>query len=487
MTWTGDRHRNRKKQALQQRSGQALVFLLVILVILTLVVLWNLDISRVLFVKSITQNAGDSAALAAARWQGIFLNLVGDMNLLQAVNLSSGDHETAAAITNLQARLCFVGPMVAFMAAQQAAKNNRVYVNEEFTEFLKERSNKARGYDKEFGDDHELLFPPPYTNCWNEYGLMLDTIAENGVAASPENARFYDDTTGGGHFLLMIEFYEAIAGRIWCWFYRDAGSLLEDYRNFQPCWWPDLPRIVQRPCENSEIYGLGLRSFATRFSTLVDFTMAAKMADNRHLSPPLTTNGLDTPCIWYAYDMESWSEWSAISGSGEEAFPAIGPVKQQYNYAGADAAAGIDAPIGLLTPGSHGSTRETNVAWTAAAKPFGSLNEFDVPTLAGIVLPAFHKVRLIPLDTSSTPYGGAFNIPWRTHIAEHLPDYMRDGPCTTNGCWYCRQLATWEYWKDEDNRDFRQVGIDWLSTNSYLCTLPSYGGHHRGGGTRRGH
>lgn len=473
MTWTGSRAR--------RRTGQALVFLMVVVVILAFIVLWNYDIHRILHVKFLTQNAGDSAAVAAARWQGIFLNLAGDLNLMQAASLSAGDAATADSISNLQARLCFVGPMVAFMAAQQAAKNNGAYANDEFTEYLREHAAEVRNnYPRTIGDDGELLFPEPYPGCWDEYAAMLEAIADNGVAAGPDNAQFYMDATGG-HYLLMLDFYEAIAGRNWCWFFRDAPGLLEDYRNFQPCWWPGLPPITHREYINSEIFGLSLRRLQARFTAAVDVDSADALAAERGFLTPITTNGLNRRMTWYAYDTERWSEWTAIDSTGPDAFPVVGPVKPQYNYAGADAAIRVESTANRLTPGAGGATRQDTAVWSAAAKPFGYLNEEDLPTSCSLVLPAFHSVRMIPVDTSSAPYGGGYNIAWRRHLAEHLPGYMRDGPPASSDCWYCRQLITWE------QESFRQEGIDWLEENSGRCTLPSYGGPHRGGGTRRGH
>ena len=35
---------------------------------------------------------------------------------------------------------------------------------------------------------------------------------------------------------LQIDFYNAIAGMDWCWFYNNDPTLLEDYRSFFPCW-----------------------------------------------------------------------------------------------------------------------------------------------------------------------------------------------------------------------------------------------------------
>jgi len=263
-----------------------MIFLIMVLVILVFIVLWNFDLHKILHVKSITQNAGDAAALVAARWQGITLNLIGDLNIMQALALGSGATETASSITNIQARLCYVGPMIALMAAQQAAKNNGIYPNDGFTERLLEHARMVRyDYPSRTGPDGEMLFPEPYPGCWEEYADMLELIANDGVAAGPDNARYYGDYVGG-HYLLMIDFYEAIAGRNWCWFWHhndeyepqllDLDSDGEAYANFHD--WPDLPEIPHMEPVNSEIFGLGLSKITTTLSSLTDFDTISSAA-----------------------------------------------------------------------------------------------------------------------------------------------------------------------------------------------------------------
>jgi len=466
-----------KKKSCQK--GQALIFALVVIVCLAFIVLWNYDLHKILRVKIMSQNAGDAAALAAARWQAIFLNLAGDLNIMQAIALDSGDIETLSTISNLQARLCFVGPMIAFMASQQAAKNNGAYINEEFTRYLLDHANEVRNnYSRTFGSNGEQLFVEPYEGCWREYAEMLETIADNGIAAGPDNAQFYTDYSGG-HYLLMPDFYDAVAGKIWCWFYNNALELLENYRNFQPCWWSPLPEITRKVRINSEIFSLCLDKLECKFPSSY-FTELVDAASSRNFSAVPSTNFLKETTVWYIYDPEKWTEWESINPNGLNAFPAIGPVKPQYNYTGADAATRVEAISKRLFSSGNQNIEDT-IVWTAAAKAFGCLEGNLPPTACPVVLPVFHNVRLIPIDTSSAPYGGGYNIAWRKHIAEHLPEYMINGPPTTTDCWYCQQLIQWE------DESFRQSGIDWLKENSHLCTLPSYGGGRRGGGTRRGH
>jgi Flp pilus assembly protein TadG len=475
-------HREKRRKA-----GQALVFFLGVLVILVFVVLWNFDLHKILSVKATTQNAGDAAALAAARWQAISLNLMGDLNIMHAVALTSGDSDTASSITNIQARLCFTGPMTAFMASQQAAQNNGIYPNASFDELLKNHADAVRNdYTSRTRPDGTMLFPEPYAGCWREYADMLDLIAAEGVAAGPDNAVFYTDVAGN-YILLRKDFYDAIAGKIWCWFFLNAPDLLDNYHNFFPCWWPALPDPAHRDYINSEIYSLCMERRTTRLSDFITADTATGFALNRGLGNSVSNDAMTVDATWYCYD-GSWGPWDAIKPAGDFPFPVTGELRPQYDYVGADAVVRIDADFDRLTPGSGGITTSDHSTWSAAAKPFGYLNEADKPTDLNIVLPAFKDIRLIPVDTASGPAGGSYDLEWRKHIEIHLPLYLKGGPGAIQGdadmlaCWYCQQLLVWE------NEEFRQEGVEWLKENNYLCTLPSGpGGGHRGGGSRRGH
>ena len=465
----------------KKNAGQVMVFFVMVLVILFFVLLWTFDVHKTLFVKGISQNGGDAAALAAGRWQGVSLNLVGNLNVLQALALSAGDAATVGAISNLQARLLYVGPMVAFAAAQQAAKNNGMYQNEDFTALLREHADRVRNdYPTVTGPGGQMLFPEPYPGAWTEYADMLDLIADDGVAAGPDNARLYGDNTDG-HILLMIDFYDAVAGRNWCWFHHNAPSLLNTYQDYLS--WPPLPPVAYMEFINSEIFGLGLTRTTTRLGDLVTRDAVEERAAATGLPGTLTNGVMTTTATWYCYG-GLWGAWEAMAVDGDFPFPAAGPVRPQYDYSGADAAVRIESRMGRLTPGAGGGTASNTITWTAAAKPFGYLPDDTRPNAYALVLPAYHDVRLIPVDASSAPSGGSYNIGWRRHIELHLPDYMSLGPSALrSGCWYCRQLGTWE------NSSFRREGRDWLAQYSYRCIAVGGGGGGggRGGGRRRGH
>lgn len=468
-----------------RQSGQVMIFLIMILVVLTLAALWNFDLQKLLNVKSTAQHAGDAAALTAARWQALSLNLAGDLNLMQMIALSEADSDTVVAISNLQARLRFSGPMTAMMAAQQAAKNNRLHVHPDYTAFFFEHADRVGNqYAMSVGADGDILFPEPYEGAWDDYRRMLRTLAENGIAAAPDNMRLFTDTTGGGHLLHEIGFYEAIAGRNWCWFFFHAPSLLESYQNFFPAWWAALPEVEPETFDNSEFFGLDL-AWTVRPLTSFGLTgtvALATMAEQRAWEGTMVDNVLTQSVAWVTYGSR-WGTWDQASTQGEDPFPFSGRVRPVYDVAGADAAVRVEAVAHRLSPGAGGATVSNRVVWSAAAKPFGSFDRDRPVTAFQLVLPAFHDVRLIPVDASSAPAAGGFNLEWRHHVERHLTDYMNHGPYgLPSSCFYCHQLRTWE------DEAFRQSGSLWLTLYSDRCR-PSGGPGpgSRGGGRRRGH
>lgn len=470
-----------------------MIFLLMALVVITIALLWNIDLHKIITVKGKAQNAGDSAALAAARWQGITLNMLGDLNILQAVDLSDGDTAAASAIADLQARLCFVGPMIGFVAAQQAAKNNGAFVNGDFTAEVQTHARTVRFvYPTSVGPGGSLLFPEPYPGAWNEYAAMIDMVANDGIAAAPDNAWYYSDPmhSEGYHELYDPEFYDAIATRSWCWFYNGHFPLLSTYTNYT--WWPPLPAVILLPTINSEYFSLGLT--LTAYADDIALIDAMNLLNtSRGLEPgAVTTNIMTISNTWYCYWGQLWTDWGVLSPTSSYPFPIYGTVKPQYDYAGADACTRIVALADRRTPGATA----TKVHWTAAAKPFGYLEDSARPNDYFLVLPAYHDIRLFPVDAASGGGAGAFDLEWRRHIERHLPGYtgpdggLIDGymnrgplaPACDPGCFYCQQLATWE------PLPFRTIGIEWLRLHSASCSTPSGGsGGGRGGRARRGH
>ncbi|MDD5678104.1 MAG: pilus assembly protein TadG-related protein [Kiritimatiellae bacterium] len=480
-------------------AGQTMIFMIMALLVLAVVIVWISDVHTVLHLKARTQNAGDAAALAAARWQGITLNLIGDLNILQALALSRGDAAAADQIKNVQARLCFVGPLVGLLASQQAAKNNRAYVNPDYTANLAAHADLVQSY---YAVD-AIRFPEPYDNAWREYSGMLFTIAEQGLAAGPDNTWYYTDSINN-HWLLSRNFYEAVASLDWCWFYWNDAAILQSYTDYQ--YWPDLPSAPPEPnTYNSEVFGLGLRPFTTVLpggaGTVAHMNVLRSERGLRPDSPETISNEVaGITNTWYGY---VWTSWSALAPAND--FPILPlQVKPEYDYTGADTVIRVEAQpdsrmpttfpalqpfLSRSSPGAAAHLTQSSaisgaVTWTAAGKAFGYLATDGGPVRPDayvVVLPAFHDVRLIPVDTATGSNLGAYDLVWRRHIQDHLTTYEQSGQAGLDAdCWYCQQLQTWE------DPAFRQQGIDWLIDNSNACYRVR-GGGGPGGGTRRGH
>jgi Flp pilus assembly protein TadG len=472
------------------RSGQAVIFLLLVFTVLVFFLLFNVDLHRVIQRKTQAQNAGDAAALAATRWQAATLNLVGELNLMHVLALAAvpvPDRVAVDAITNMQARICFTGPLAGFYASQVAAKNNHIYVDPALTDLLRSHVQTIRTqYANTINADGEKYYNEPWPGAWNEYADMLEAVCADGIAVGPDNAQFFA-IPGAGHILLSKEFYEAVLGRSWCWFYLYQRGLLESYSSFHD--WPPLPDINPNTYDNSEIYGVGVHPVTEKMKNLFTAETLGTAITRSGLTPDgvpdlNNTNLMDFAETWYMYKRDKWGSWDSIKTDGEFPFPAAGEVRPEYDYTGADVVIRLSAVVDRITPGT--GTKQATVNWTAAAKSFGYLDsdtEKKKPdSAAAFVLPAFRNVRLIPADTASGSNSSTSDVEWMIHVTKHLKPYMEIGTTSPGNCGYCRALVTWE------PKPFRQGGIDWLKLNSHLCKIPTGGGGgHRGGGSRRGH
>ncbi|MEI6890773.1 MAG: pilus assembly protein TadG-related protein, partial [Pontiella sp.] len=216
----------------REKSGQAIIFLMVVMVIGILAVVWSYDLHRVVNAKLRMRNAGDAAALSAARWQGYTLNMIGDLNLIQAAIIAEYVAEAAEdgeelidtpseayELHELRARLDFVGPLAAFAVAQQAAFNNGAMPDPALAESL---LRMAADYRDEISWN-------PYDNARDEYADLLENIAVRGVAVSSYGLQLPQ------HPLVQEPFYGAIAQALaewWCPMHRYRYQL-ESYEGYE--------------------------------------------------------------------------------------------------------------------------------------------------------------------------------------------------------------------------------------------------------------
>ena len=460
------------------RSGQIVLILVFMLAGLVALFMLETDIFLALRDKNRLQNAGDAAALAAARWQGVTLNLIGELNLLHLAAACETNRPACEGIAAIQERLAVAGPMVGFWAANEAAKRNGAPVDEGMTSIVEYAMRTAEGHAS-----------PTWPEKGTDYAAMLRTIVAGGVAAGADNARLLPvATVDGGHPLYDKVFYAAAKVGDWrtiCLHvfggnHAKAASTLLSW----PGWGEIPPASVSNDFVNSEFFSVGVRRGALWLDAqdgavaealveaaadagLDDVVTARAMAD----SPLLA----DVSLPWYFYD-GTWRAWSEVDRQGEACFPLMGSVKACYDVLGATAACRVRAPLPVLS-----ETSVTNMfAWTAAAKPFGqdrNRRVTDIVPGIPLVLPSFSFVRLIPLGGVGESNLGAADDEWLRHVREHVPNGMR-----VPSCRYCRILLSWE------SPGFTRAGGECLMSHAHdeMC-VPGGVGPGPGGGARHAH
>ncbi len=442
------------------RSGQAILFLIMVLLIGTFVVLWNFDLHRAVVLKMKVRDAGDAAALASARWQGISLNTIGELNVIQAALLTemvNGDRDVwegfaeIRSIRRLQWRVQIDGPAVAFAAAQQAAFNNGIhrYANHHF-----------------------------WVEGSSVHADFLRAIVDNGIAAQMVISRASD------HPLMDPNFYDAVEaahdGNWWCLFYRypnlrthlEAYTTPEDYWPDKTSEFPDLPHlgVSSFPSEMTN------ENYRGSLDDLFDLSDASGMnTDLQDVMDAATEdNGLevDVDVIsyinWYPvmYSPLKWNpSWQEFIDAHE--LPFRDAVADRYDYMWGQNIYHLHINYPQLSPRRGGDSTD----WVSAAKIFGYLEgasgAVHPPHYFGMVLPAFRDARLIPVP----PNVRAPEL--EEHYNDHLDSYLENGisaldenddGLADNGCRYCQLLV---YFDDEE---FRDAGIEWLDENWEVCS-----------------
>ncbi len=463
-----------------RKSGQAIIFLMVVMVIGLLAVVWNFDLHRVVSAKLRMRNAGDAAALAGARWQGHTLNMIGDLNLIQAAIMSMSydeDPQTGAIeffmppeayeLHELRQRLDFVGPLGAFAIAQQTAFNNGALPDPELAANLIEFAGWLR-------DEISL---EPYPEAFDEYADVLVDLATRGVAVSSYGIA----NLPRRHPLVQEGFYAAIAEALVGWWcpMRNYEYELEDYEDFES--WGKLNtddfryrfmfdlqleefstvsadgtlEMPDTAVPDEDDFLEELRDYMETTTIIEDYAESAGYAVAAMYSVP--------EAEWHVYSTRSWQQrWPRPAEYGDDVtyhnlnkrLAIRDRVKAKYNYLGAVAGISMSAKVGRGILSS--SDNETvDLSYKAKAKPFGFLNLEDgqePPYYFGFVFPCFQNVRLVHSDIGERAMSGVFY----EHVTAHLESYLERGPTSTDpDCPYCRLLVKWE---DLD----RKEGLDWL-------------------------
>ncbi|MBO7167010.1 MAG: hypothetical protein J6V88_05740 [Kiritimatiellae bacterium] len=470
----------------------ALVFLLIM----------NMDVFLAVRQKVRIQNAGDSAALAAARWQGVTLNLIGDLNLAHlavacSINPKAPDELNEALesyilnINALQERIAFAGPLIGLRRANELAIRNGSPPDRDMTELVNVSIQTA-----------PIIVPdtPLWENKGLDYAHMIRGAASAGIAAAADNALYFTCNGSGNHILYNYGFYQAVKSRDWCWFCRYFGgheAAISWLSNFSG--WGEIPEPdAFGTLPNSEFFGVHIMpGSVNNFTNDVNANAAqvlSAVAEEYGLSMFINENRIfksgalarpkDT---WFFYNSDQWRTWNEIDPVGHDRFPLLSTVKEEYDVSGASASCRV---TGKLVPFSDAETTNTFV-WTAAAKPFGRVDAFlgtrrviDLfskdgssffPQNAPLVLPSFTFARLIPLGGTNAHNQG--NPEWMNHVRSHI--YL--GNIQEGGCKYCLIMK-------QCVSGFLSTGAEWLSEHPHdeVCAVPGNGpGPDRG--TRYAH
>ncbi len=459
------------------RRGQVALYLVLVLVALTFLFLMNVGAYLGVSARNKTMNAGDAAALAVAHRQGELLNEVGEMNVRHLKAALDGDAETCAEIAEAQVRTVFLGPLDGIQLGNEAAKKNGAESDAGMAEILKRHVSDIRLYYETNPD----AYPEPWEGAWEEYAKTLEAAIATGIWAGPDNIDFMDGADD--HFLLNPAFYEAIAGRNWCWFFFNTAGLLDTYSSFRD--WAPLPAADAETREarayNSEVYSLNLRRVRGAAVDLLGTNVIRRLTGATEAEIAASPLLADCAQAWFFYDTNGfWRAWREISV--DAGFPVMGAVRPEYDVLGAAAVCRATRTFSTLV---RDATTKTSV-WSAAAKCFGTLEGEDgdlacVTALRGFVAGGFTDVRLVPLDAVGGSDLSTADPDWMTHVHDHLGPYLLSGPGLFPSCWYCQQLVDWE------KPNLRSTGSRWLKHHSSSCSRPSSGGSGGRGGSAHGH
>lgn len=284
---------NRKTR--EYESGQTLILSVLAIIILVFAIIFLVDIQNIIRMKMKGQNAVDAAALAGANWQKYSLNVIGELNLIKACTVLISDiqptytypsnfikvedinnpdmtriyqelsdlQKSSDLLTEMQARVSFVGPLIGLGAAQLAAKNNGLNYNKTYARAaLRHFNNVCNG--EMYGSGTLNQYIPAMTQdqidagrlaySWRTpYVSMLSDILSyddmnsvaKGFAVWPNfQPQGYPHLVGSNSWILGYlqrkGTYSAILSEDWC----ALRHLLENWES-GISWWGDDIQVVK--------------------------------------------------------------------------------------------------------------------------------------------------------------------------------------------------------------------------------------------------
>ena len=410
-----------------RERGQTLVVAVLVIIVIFFAALFLFDLQSVIRVKVKTQTAADAAALAGAEAQVDSLNLIGEINIIKACTVLVGDFsgddsaenmsEASSNLTEMQARISFVGPLLGVGAAQQAAKNNGMMDYDTLTRDMEDYLRNVED-DAIYGNS-DIFTPVIEGYSWREpYINMLRALNSQHMVAAPQTF-----TASFSNEFSDPSLYSAILSDFWC--NDPLRRLIKDDSNFIGPWWKGLVSSIYF-IEESELMPLCVRyrSGVSAFKEASGYLEPMATQRNINLSDLYNKDesedrdNLDTPIPymrWCVYDGQWFSHvpgrhW--VEGTGK-LYLRRG-IRDEYIYGGAYSAFRCVASDVAWLSGAyrvkHISRKKgvlkqlkdhkpPEVEATAAAKPLGYI-EFNgtriPPNSIDIILPVFKSARLTP-------------------------------------------------------------------------------------------
>ena len=439
----------------KRKEGQVAIFLVLILAGLALLFALNIDIFMSSRSKIRLQNAADASAIALARWQGVTLNMVGDLNIAHLAAICQSNVNAISGIVQLQSRIAFIGPTIGFKAANEIAEKNGVRISDDMTLAVRLVS--------EFMDD--------------EYRRMLEVVVRNGIRVGVDNAAML--RAGSVDPRTDPDFYAAIRNmdfRTLCRRYGGGAHRLPSI----PPGAPDPEELVLsgvNACYGN--VGIGWESglaYEGYIDELVDLARDCGVDGAIVNRQALETNAtLFAVRQWCVYDQSEWRDFPADFSFSR--FPWLTPFRDEYSVCGGSATVRIEGSVALASLAA-----QTNfITAQAAAKALGHVNGRKVTSVTpSIVLPSFSRTRLVPFGPGAAGRHGMADL---SHIKSMLGLLGRPGGIDNS---YLYLLEVY------GSEPFRNAAEAWYSRYGHSdangCCPPPRKGHsgHKGGGTPYG-
>ncbi|UDQ98620.1 Tad domain-containing protein [Lentisphaerota bacterium WC36G] len=540
-------HSTIKNKLLKNEKGQVLVFILVMVIIVVFMTLIVFDVGHIIKGKMKSRTGVDSAALVAAQWQRNSLNLIGEINLIKVsstmwdftdsqyedlsedkppeVRYNARDDAVAAGreMTELQLRIAFVGPLIGFAAAQQAAKNNGVHSDPDAHTALSRHCNMI-----ENGDVYASGVIPEevYGFRWGEpYAKMLRDIlfSSNGkatiaVAANMETYNTpYIYSQGGipvnayaNKRVLRALLSTPPVG------YCAIKNLIENYENdfARNKWWGEI--IVKENSvtpTGSEILPLNIEfsrgthgpynaaSYITQNGTSSNYLDNSKRNPSSDLLFDVDVSGNNSAKFVFEYAEaikylqasdfaiydSDWTDYSFDKINYWESY-LVGNFRPEAAYnSGAVAymSTRVDNKTLLVNYFQEGGKLPTirnskrkyyyfdEIITSSLAKPLGSL-ELDgtkfPPHLSSMVLPVFNDVTMLPVALEFPGYSMLHDPAYFAFRTKYLPELGKRNSIEEMEGWIAQQDNP-EYYTHYheallklDDPAYRQGVLDWLNT-----------------------